>query len=317
MNHNKDKLAIIVAKLYYRSEYSQQRIAEELQISRPSVSRLLQYAKEKGFVRIQIYDPVEDTAYMERRLEEQMHLQKVCIAVSTINDEEEIKNYIAMKAAEYLNSIVQDGDIIGVGWGTTLYNMSRCLIPQQLRGAQIVQLEGGVTHSKWKNYSREILENFANNYSTIAQYLPLPVLFSSLQVKQMVDQDRHIKRVLEMGRQANIAIFSAGTVRPDALFFRLDYTDEDEKAMIQQSAVGDICSRFFNSEGNICTPKLDARTVGITLEELRKKEHSILVAGGAGKVEAIRAALKGHYANVFITDQFTAKALLGEKTDFD
>ena len=38
---------------------------------------------------------------------------------------------------------------------------------------------------------------------------------------------------------------------------------------------------------------------------------------GAGKVEAIRAALKGHYANVFITDQFTAKALLGEKTDFD
>ena len=87
--------------------------------------------------------------------------------------------------------------------------------------------------------------------------------------------------------------------------------------MIQQSAVGDICSRFFNSEGNICTPKLDARTVGITLEELRKKEHSILVAGGAGKVEAIRAALKGHYANVFITDQFTAKALLGEKTDFD
>ena len=75
MNHNKDKLAINVAKLYYRSEYSQQRIAEELQISRPSVSRLLQYAKEKGFVRIQIYDPVEDTAYMERRLEEQMHLQ--------------------------------------------------------------------------------------------------------------------------------------------------------------------------------------------------------------------------------------------------
>jgi deoxyribonucleoside regulator len=35
-----------------------------------------------------------------------------------------------------------------------------------------------------------------------------------------------------------------------------------------------------------------------------------MIAGGEAKVPAIRAALKGHYANVFITDQFTAKELL-------
>ena len=59
MNREKDKQAINAAKLYYRSDYSQQRIAEELGISRPSVSRLLQYAKEKGYVKIQIFDPIE------------------------------------------------------------------------------------------------------------------------------------------------------------------------------------------------------------------------------------------------------------------
>ena len=37
----------------------------------------------------------------------------------------------------------------------------------------------------------------------------------------MVYRDRHIKRVLELGRNANIAIFSVGTVRDNALFFRL------------------------------------------------------------------------------------------------
>ena len=65
MDHDKDRLSINVAKLYYRSEYSQQKIAEELGISRPSVSRLLQYAKEKGYVKIQIFDPVEDMSHME------------------------------------------------------------------------------------------------------------------------------------------------------------------------------------------------------------------------------------------------------------
>lgn len=310
MTRDRDKLSINVAKLYYRSEYSQQRIAEELGISRPSVSRLLQYAKDKGYVKIQIMDPVENMSNMEQMLVEKYHLHEVRIASSTINDENEIKKYIGIKAAEYLDSIVQDGDIIGVGWGTTLYDMSCSLLPRVLKGSQIVQLEGGVTHSKWRNYAKDILENFSNNYSTIAQYLPLPVVFGSREVKEMVDQDRHIKRVLEMGSHANIAVFGVGTVRPNALFFRLGYTDQEEQTRIQQIAVGDICSRFFDADGRICNKELDARTVGITLDELRNKEHSIMIAGGEAKVPAIRAALKGHYANVFITDQFTAKELL-------
>ena len=75
MDHDKDRLSINVAKLYYRSEYSQQKIAEELGISRPSVSRLLQYAKEKGYVKIQIFDPVEDMSHMEHQLLEKYHLK--------------------------------------------------------------------------------------------------------------------------------------------------------------------------------------------------------------------------------------------------
>lgn len=310
MYRDKDKLAINVAKLYYRSDYSQQKIAQELGVSRPSISRLLQYAKDKGYVNIQIVDPVEDMSHMEQRLKDKLHLKDVKIASSTINDEEEIKKYIGITAARYLDSIIKDGDIIGVGWGTTLYNMSQALVPKAIKGSQVVQLEGGVSHSEWNNYAREILENFAANFDTVAQYLPLPVIFDTKETKELVDKDRYIKRVLELGRHANIAIFSVGTVRPNALFFRLGYTGIEEQEKIQKSSVGDICSRFFDVEGRICNRDLDDRTVGITLSELRDKEFSIMISGGEAKINAIRAALKGRYANVLITDQFTGKALL-------
>lgn len=312
MYRDKDKLAINVAKLYYRSDYSQQKIAQELGVSRPSISRLLQYAKDKGYVNIQIVDPVEDMSHMEQRLKEKLHLKDVKVASSTINDEEEIKKYIGITAAKYLDSIIKDGDIIGVGWGTTLYNMSRSLIPRTIRGSQVVQLEGGVSHSEWNNYAREILESFAANFDTVAQYLPLPVIFDTKETKEQVDKDRYIKRVLELGRHANIALFSVGTVRPNALFFRLGYTGIEEQEKIQKSSVGDICSRFFDVEGRICNRELDDRTVGITLSELRDKEFSIMISGGEAKINAIRAALKGRYANVLITDQFTGKALLND-----
>ena len=310
MYRDKDKLAINVAKLYYRSDYSQQKIAQELGVSRPSISRLLQYAKDKGYVSIQIIDPVEDMSIMEQRLKDKLHLKDVKIASSTINDEEEIKKYISIAAAQYLDSIIEDGDIIGVGWGTTLYNMSQALIPRSIKGSQVVQLEGGLSNSEWNNYSREILENFANNFNTVAQYLPLPVIFDNKATKEQVDKDRYIKRILELGRHANIALFSVGTVRPNALFFRLGYTDIQEQEKIQRNSVGDICSRFFDVEGRVCNRDLDERTVGITLSELRDKEYSIMISGGEGKINAIKAALKGRYANVLITDQFTGKALL-------
>lgn len=310
MYRDKDKLAINVAKLYYRSDFSQQKIAQELGVSRPSISRLLQYAKDKGYVNIQIVDPVEDMSIMEQRLKDKLHLKDVKIASSTINDEEEIKKYISIAAAQYLDGIIKDGDIIGVGWGTTLHNMSQALIPRSIKGSQVVQLEGGLSNSEWNNYSREILENFANNFNTVAQYLPLPVIFDNKATKEQVDKDRYIKRILELGRHANIALFSVGTVRPNALFFRLGYTDIQEQEKIQRNSVGDICSRFFDVEGRVCNRDLDERTVGITLSELRDKEYSIMISGGEGKINAIKAALKGRYANVLITDQFTGKVLL-------
>lgn len=310
MYRDKDKLAINVAKLYYRSDFSQQKIAQELGVSRPSISRLLQYAKDKGYVNIQIVDPVEDMSIMEQRLKDKLHLKDVKIASSTINDEEEIKKYISIAAAQYLDGIIKDGDIIGVGWGTTLHNMSQALIPRSIKGSQVVQLEGGLSNSEWNNYSREILENFANNFNTVAQYLPLPVIFDNKATKKQVDKDRYIKRILELGRHANIALFSVGTVRPNALFFRLGYTDIQEQEKIQRTSVGDICSRFFDVEGRVCNRDLDERTVGITLSELQDKEYSIMISGGEGKINAIKAALRGRYANVLITDQFTGKALL-------
>lgn len=83
-----------------------------------------------------------------------------------------------------MNDIIQDGDIIGVGWGTTLNSLSHSLIPRPLKGAQIVQLEGGIPLTASETYAHRILEKFSNNYETIAQYLPLPVIFDSKEVKE-------------------------------------------------------------------------------------------------------------------------------------
>lgn len=310
MDIEKQRLSIEVARLYYQSDYSQQQIASQLGMSRPTVSRLLQYAKEQGYVRIDIIDPLEDLDELAKELQEKYRLETVRVCYAPINEYEEIRKNIGKKTAEFLNEIVQDGDIIGVTWGTTMYSVALNLVPKEVKGVEIVQLKGGVSHSKINTYAAETVILFAKAFKTVVRYLPLPVIFDSAAIKQMVEQDRHIQRIIEMGKQANIAVFTVGTVKEDALLSRLGYFTMEEWKLLQHTGVGDICSRFIDAQGNICSEEINNRTVGIALSELQKKEKSILVAGGARKIEAIHVALASQYANIFVTDKFTAKALL-------
>ncbi len=310
MSLEKQRLIIDAARLYYDSDFSQQEIANTLGISRPTVSRLLQQAKELGYVRIEIIDPLEDHHDLAKELKKKYNLQSVEVCYSPIDDYSEVTQIITKKAADVLGDFVHDGDIVGVTWGTTMYHIAKKLEKKSVKGVEVIQLNGGISYSKTNTYASETVNMFAEAFNTIPRYLPLPVIFDNPQVKQMVESDRHIERLIELGKQSNIGIFTVGTVKKDALLFRVGYFNEEEEQDIQTYAVGDICSRFFDKKGQIYSNLLNSRTIGIDLDELRNKEKSILVAGGEKKTDAIHGALVGKYANILITDQFTAKRLL-------
>ena len=42
-------------------------------------------------------------------------------------------------------------------------------------------------------------------------------------------QDRHIKQIMEIGKEAQVAIFTVGSVDDDSLLFRLGYFSEGKK----------------------------------------------------------------------------------------
>lgn len=310
MVKDKDRQSIDVARLYYESEYSQQQIANLLNISRPTVSKLLNYAKQRGYVIIKINDPNNISDKLSIALKNKYNLNRVIIGYSPLNDNNQIKKYIGRMAAKYLNSIVKDGDIIGVSWGTTMYEVAINLTSKSVKEVQVVQLKGGLSCTNINTYASEINQLFTNAFYANGKSLPLPVIFDNPELKKNTEKDRYINEIMKMGKEANIAIFSIGTVKDDALLFRLGYFSDEEKKRIQKTAVGDICSRFFDANGKICDEKINARTVGIELEELIKKDQRILVAGGERKLDALHVALNAKIANILVTDQFTAKLLL-------
>lgn len=76
MEQEKLKKVVEAAKLYYLLDYNQNDIAKKLGVSRPTVSRLLQQAKEEGIVEIKINDPAEDIQQLAKQLEQKFNLKK-------------------------------------------------------------------------------------------------------------------------------------------------------------------------------------------------------------------------------------------------
>ncbi|NUF98151.1 sugar-binding transcriptional regulator [Lactobacillus mellis] len=307
---NKIKQALQVSRMYYLDGASQVDIAHQLQLSRPTVSRLLQFAKEQHLVEIKIQDPFQDVALLRQQLQQRYQLKEVLIASQTNTNNLNILESLGQQTANYLDRIVHNHDIIGISWGRTMAAVAHYLHPNSAQGVQLVQLKGSVANSQENNYAFEITHRFNQAFQTTAEILPLPVIFDNVATKKVVFHDRFINSVLEKGRAANIALYTVGTTLPQAMLFRLGYFTPAAIKHLQQVSVGDLVSRFITAQGQIADAQLNERTVSIELEALKKKDYSILVAGGLQKVLPIKAALAGGYPNVLITDIQTAQKLL-------
>ncbi len=75
-------------------------------------------------------------------------------------------------------------------------------------------------------------------------------------------------------------------------------------------AVGDVLGMFFDADGCVVDLEIHARRIGIDIAELRTMPNVIGIAGGSAKVAALRAALRGDYLDILVTDKVAALGLL-------
>ncbi|MDD7693860.1 MAG: sugar-binding transcriptional regulator [Limosilactobacillus sp.] len=307
------KQAVTISRLYYLEGATQAQIAKQLNLSRPTISRALQYARDNNIVNIQVNDPLSNVDDLKAQLQRKYQLDDVVIAdVGSAGNYQEDLDLLGQAAAAYLPQIIHDNDTIGISWGRTLAAVARHLQPSDRKNVQVVYLKGTVANSTHNNFVVEVTKHFNACYHTQAEILPLPVIFDNQDIKKMVVKDRFIHSILTAAQQAQVALFTVGTTAPDATLFELGYLSKQEIAKLQKESVGDIVSQFVDANGQIVDPALTARTVALPIEQLKEKRQAVLIAGGMAKLPAIRAALAGRYANVLVTDTNVALHLIDE-----
>ncbi|WP_448595371.1 sugar-binding domain-containing protein [Thermoflexus hugenholtzii] len=119
-------------------------------------------------------------------------------------------------------------------------------------------------------------------------------------------------RLWPSARKVHVALIGIGSIEPRlSSLRRAGYLTEAElEALRAAGAVGDVLARALDAEGNPLDHPLNRRVIGLELEALRRIPTVIAVAGGVAKAPAIRAALRGGYVDVLVTDAEAAVAVL-------
>lgn len=301
------------ARLYYEHSFSQQQIAKKLGVSRPGVSRLLQQARDEGIVRIEVIDPSARGTQIEIELKQKFGLKEAVVVPNGEAETGLIKSRLGQAAVVMLDRLVREGIILGISWGTTMQEVARQVRRRKVKEMIVVQLNGGISRAEYDTHASEIAQKIGENYRALPFLLPLPAVVDRADLKRAIVADKNISPTLELARRAEVALFTVGSFDHDSVLVKAEYFEPAEvDSLLERGAVGDICSRIITRGGEICSAELNARTIGIELEELHKKPYSIAVAGGLEKLTAIRAGLRGCWFNCLITDEGVASELLGE-----
>jgi deoxyribonucleoside regulator len=174
----------------------------------------------------------------------------------------------------------------------------------------VVQLNGGLARGQTITNASELVRRFSSVFGADSYGLNVPAIVDSTEICRAIYSDSNIRQALDLAHSANICMFSIGALSHMSVLVEAGYiAAEDVTTLKGKGAVGDICSRYIDVHGRVPDEELNARTIGIELDELRRKQTTIAIAGGMEKLNAIRGALAGGYCNVLITDETVARAL--------
>jgi DNA-binding transcriptional regulator LsrR (DeoR family) len=317
LSADRERLLVKVSRYYYEQELTQSQISERLRLSRQKVQRLLKEAREEGIVQISIRPVIGAFPDLERMLENRFGLQEA-VVIETIDYDDQfvVAREVGVGAADYLRRVVQSQDAIVISWGGSLLGLVNALSGGSRRadldGISVIQGLGGLGDPNKEVHAADLTRRLAQVLGGEAVLLPTPAVAGTREARDTYIEDPFVSNVLKQAQSANLAVMGIGAPRLDSILMREGriVTAQDLETLKNNGAVGDINLRFFDENGMLVQSNFDQRVIGLTLDEIKRIERVIGVAGGAAKVSAVRGALAGKLVDVLVTDQITAQQVL-------
>ena len=293
------------ATLYHLKDGTQADVARALGVSRATVSRLLAEARRTGIVRIEVLDQAGSTPEsLAADLADTLGLTAVHLAPPV--HQALLSTALATQVGVALSEAgLEHDDVLLVSSGRTVWQAGLEVLPR-FPGTIVTPMVGGQDEPEAWYQTNEITRLIAHQIGGQPAFLYAPAQ-PGPELYDLLLKDPATRRVLELWTRAKCAIIGVGAP-PSTRASIPDFVPRDAPRL--RTAAGDICTRFFDSDGLQLSYPGSERLVATTYETLRQIPHSIALAVGETKIPSLLAASRAGWFNTLVTDTPTAAALL-------
>lgn len=304
-----ESLAIRAAWLHYAGGMTQAAVAKRLGVPSVKAHRLIARAVADGVVKVTIDGEIVECAELEDRLCTLYGLD-YCEVAPDLGEEGLPLRALGLAGAGFLRREIERGEhsVIALGHGRTLAAAVRQLPRFEATGIRFVSILGGLTRNYAAN-PHDVMHRLAEKTGAQAYILPVPFFANSEKDRAVLLSQPGVAEIFAMSNGAGLKLVGIGTADSGAQLVASGMIEPREIAEITAvGAVGEMMGHFFDAAGRVVETTLASRTLSGNVDG-PSDSRVVAVAGGPGKIAAIRAVLKSGKLRGLITDEPTARAL--------
>jgi DNA-binding transcriptional regulator LsrR (DeoR family) len=303
-------LATAVAERFHLARRTKVQIADELGISRFKVARILESARAKGLVRIEISAGDDLDLHLSDALRSAYGLRRAVVAARGDERETagEARARMTRLAADLVGELVAPGEVLGLAWARTVNEMVESL--SHLAPCTVVQLCGVYSRLRRDDSSVETVRRAAAVSGGEAYPIYAPLVLPDPGTAATLRRQPGISEAFDKFSQVTTAVVAIGAWLPGESTVH-DVLPEAQRIALGHLGVrGELAAHLFDADGQLLDTALSHHVLAIGGDELRNIPNVIALAGGRAKAEAIDAVLRSGIVSTLVSEPAAAEALL-------
>ncbi|HZC51991.1 MAG TPA: sugar-binding domain-containing protein [Mycobacterium sp.] len=301
------ELAADVARSYYMADRSKVDIATDLGISRFKVARLLELARAKGIVSIQVHDPRGVDVDLSEALRAELGIRRALVLSSASSE----RVRVGALAADYLRSSVKPGATVGLAWSRSTQALVKHL--HDLPRCTIVQLCGVFAKPMGEEQNVELVRRAAENVGAQVVTFYAPLVVPDAATATTLRRQPGIADALAHCDQLATAVIAVGQWRTGDSTVYDALSERERTVFAKRGAVAESCGILFAADGRPLRDGLQKRTIAVTEAQLRRAGDVVALANEPHRVPAIWALTRRGMVSTLITHRAVAEHILGDR----
>lgn len=305
-------MATRAAWLHYAGGLTQSQVAARLGLTSLKAHRLITRANQEGLVRVFIDGDVGECIELEERLTAAYGLD-YCEVVPELDQDDLPLRALGIAGGQFLKREIDRGEnkLIGVGHGRALAASVEFMPRTAATDIRFVSLLGGLTR-KFAANPHDVIHRLAERTGAQAFVMPVPFFANTVEDREVLLGQRGVSDIFDLASKSDLMFVGIGTAEREASLVSTGMIEHSEIDDVKRDGgAGELLGHFFDDSGQPVETSLSERMLALPREQLKDRKI-VAVAGGTVKVRAVKAVLESRYLTGLITDERTARSLVGD-----